>query len=239
MTNQIQQHWVIVPAAGIGQRMGADRPKQYLPLLDDTVLGVTLAKLVAGIQPQAVVLALNPEDTIWPSIAKPDVEIIETEGGSERCDSVFNALTALQHRAKSDDWVWVHDAARPCVRVDDLQALSQSLPQQADGMLMAARMTDTVKQANAAQQAIVTVDRNQLWRALTPQVFRYGLLYSALQSVLKHGQQVTDDAQAMELSGYKPALFEGSPDNIKITSPGDLELAELYLSRQIAEEEAK
>lgn len=229
--NESVTHWVVVPAAGSGRRMELDTPKQYLPLAGRTVLGVTLERLVRGIRPRAVVVALGAADERWETIDKPAGEILAVAGGEARCHSVMNALEALKDRAGADDWVWVHDAARPCVRVEDLERLAAAVAGHPVGGLLALKMTDTVKQADEDGVA-ATVDRSRLWRALTPQVFRYGLLREALRRANEAGRQVTDEAQAMELAGCKPRLVEGSADNIKITAPGDLEIAEVYLARQ-------
>ena len=226
------KNWVIVPAAGIGQRMATELPKQYLPLSGCTVLGIVLKKLAMGILPNAIIVAINAEDPIWTSIAKPDVSIIVANGGHERCHSVLNALRALEGKADADDWVWVHDAARPCVRVEDLQNLSKAIEHNPVGGLLAIKMTDTVKQANADLCVETSVDRDVLWRAVTPQVFRYTHLLNALDLAIEQGIHVTDEAQAMERQGHHPQLIECDADNIKITSPGDLELAEFYLQQQ-------
>jgi 2-C-methyl-D-erythritol 4-phosphate cytidylyltransferase len=141
-------------------------------------------------------------------------------------------LQGLADKVALDDWVWVHDAARPCVRTEDLQRLRQRVESHPVGGLLALKMTDTVKQADDQEAVAATMDRSVLWRALTPQVFRYGLLLEALRRSLESGHRVTDEAQSMELAGHKPLLVEGSADNIKITSPGDLQVAELFLRRQ-------
>ncbi|MBN1380010.1 MAG: 2-C-methyl-D-erythritol 4-phosphate cytidylyltransferase [Gammaproteobacteria bacterium] len=229
------RHWVLVPAAGSGSRMHSDKPKQYLNLNGLPVLSHSLLRLQQGVQPAAIVVVLRPDDPDWPHIKKPDCEIIITEGGPARCDSVLNGLRALQNQAADDDWIWVHDAARPCVRVEDLKQLNKTIYQHAVGGLLALPITDTVKQSNEQRQSIATVDRSRLWRALTPQVFHYRLLLDALIAASQAGQQVTDEAQAIELSGLKPLLVEGQPDNIKITRQEDMAIAELYLNRQAAQ----
>jgi 2-C-methyl-D-erythritol 4-phosphate cytidylyltransferase len=226
------RHWVIVPAAGSGRRMSSRKPKQYLTINGLPVLSHSLARLQQGIQPAAIVVVLSPDDLEWPAIDKPAVEIVTVDGGQERCDSVLNGLHALQNLSADNDWVWVHDAARPCVRVQDLFLLKQAIINHEVGGLLAVRMTDTVKQSDNHQQSITTVDRSNLWRALTPQVFRYRVLLEALTEALQRGDNVTDEAQAIESLGYRPCLVEGHSDNIKITHQSDLEIVGFYLKRQ-------
>lgn len=233
MSEQTDKHWVIVPAAGSGRRMGVGQAKQYFPLATSTVLAITLERLAAGIAPESIVVALSADDAHWPTINKPNIAVIRVEGGSERCYSVLNGLRALKSKAADNDWVWVHDAARPCVRTGDLGLLKHAIKEHSIGGLLALKITDTVKHADEAQTVIDTVDRDSLWRALTPQVFRYQLLLQALEKAVADGINVTDEAQAMELQGHHPLLVAGSSDNIKITTPGDLELAEFYLQQQL------
>ncbi len=228
--------WAIVPAAGVGRRMGSDCPKQYLLLNQQPILSHTLAKLAAVPAVTALVVALSPEDEYWPDIDKPDnIPLHTVNGGAERCHSVLNALTFLEGRAQDDDWVLVHDAARPCVKSQDVAALLAHIQAHPAGGLLALPMTDTVKRMVADQdvaQVATTVDRSSLWRALTPQVFRFKLLKTALTQALDNDQWVTDESQAIELAGYQPLLLTGSADNIKVTNPQDLALAALYLQQQ-------
>ena len=232
MNDQTTNHWIVIPAAGAGQRMGAELPKQYLPLANSTVLATTLQRLTEGIDAKTIVVALSPNDEYWPSINKPVTPILVTTGGQERCHSVLNGLYALRNKASDNDWVWVHDAARPCVRVSDLTKLKKAIQDHEVGGLLAAKLTDTVKQASEDQSFNKTIDRSHLWRALTPQVFRYNTLLHALEQAIEAGQYVTDEAQAIEQQGLSAKLVECHADNIKITKPGDLELAEFYLKCQ-------
>lgn len=229
------QHWVVVPAAGTGRRMLSRIPKQYLDLNGVPVLSRTLQRLHDGIQPAAIVVAIRDDDSEWPKIKKPDCRIVLTDGGRERSDSVLNGLRALNGLAADDDWIWVHDAARPCVRVDDLKKLSQEVDKHETGGLLALRATDTMKQVDDRNQCVATINRKTLWRALTPQVFRYSVLLDALEKALNAGYKVTDESQAIELLGLQPCLVEGHEDNIKITQQGDLDIAALYLRRQATE----
>lgn len=226
------KHWVIVPAAGSGSRMQSDTPKQYMPLLGLPVLSHTLVRLYDGIQPAAIVVVLAEGDHQFAKIAKPPCSIITALGGAQRCDSVLNGLQAIAGMANNDDWVWVHDAARPCVQVGDLQALADVLQTSSAGALLAVKSSDTVKQSGAKQRVSKTLDRDSIWRALTPQVFSYKQLTQALTNATQQGLQVTDESQAMELLGVEPDLVEGSADNIKITKSGDLQLAEFFMQQQ-------
>jgi len=232
LSNKIPNYWAIVPAAGSGSRMGSRRPKQYLHLHDKPIIQHTLERLclprIAGI-----VVCIAENDAYWETLTlqKP---VIRVNGGAERCHSVLNGLQALRQWAQPDDWVLVHDAARPCVRQADIEKLMTELVQHPVGGLLAVPVRDTMKRAasNAHEIEIVeTINREGLWHALTPQMFRLETLYNALQSVLNKGELVTDDAQAIEQFGLQPVLIEGHPDNIKVTHPQDLSLAELYLQQ--------
>ena len=231
--------WAIVPAAGIGRRMREQRPKQYLTIAGEPVLSLTLQRLAALPNLQGIVVALHPEDDYWSGITQPaNVAIHTVTGGDERCDSVLNALLALDKvfagMVKPQDWVLVHDAARPCVRVADMQQLLADIDRHPVGGLLALPIADTVKQTDASQTVTATLDRRFLWRALTPQVFRYAELLSALQSGIERQQTITDEAQAMEYAGHRPLLIAGHADNIKITRPEDLAMAEWFLQQQQA-----
>lgn len=218
--------------------MGGECPKQYLPLLGMPVIAQTLARLSQLPALQAIVVALHAEDRYWANTPKPDCpSIITVNGGEQRCHSVYNGLLALADQAYDLDWVLVHDAARPCVRVADIESLLTAVNEQGIGGLLATRITDTVKRGDDGFPASVveTIDRNCLWRAFTPQVFRYGVLRLALKSAIDSGEPVTDEAHAVERMGQRPLLVEGGADNIKITHPQDLRIAEFYLRQQAAE----
>ncbi len=230
-----KQFWVVIPAAGIGRRMQADRPKQYLPLLEKTVIEHTLDRLLAAEAVTGAILSISEDDTYWRELGyHSEKPLLVAGGGNERCDSVLNALVLL--RQEIDDaksvWVLVHDAARPCVRAEDIAQLINRASLSDDGGLLALPVRDTMKRSDEAQRVNKTVDRNGLWHALTPQMFRLDLLIGALHQAEENHQVVTDDASAMELAGYYPMLIEAHEDNIKITRAFDLQLAELFLLNQ-------
>jgi len=222
--------WAVVPAAGVGARMQAERPKQYLPLLGRCVIEHTLQRLLAHPCISAAVVAISSDDDWWPEIKiATDKPLWLAEGGDERCHSVLNALQALSVQAADQDWVLVHDAARPCLRSEDIDELIRRCEVHPVGGLLAVPVKDTLKRADAARNVRETVNRNRLWHAQTPQMFRLGELRDALQQALDANALVTDEASAMERVGHAPLLVEGHVDNIKITHPEDLALAELYL----------
>ncbi|MFY9179341.1 MAG: 2-C-methyl-D-erythritol 4-phosphate cytidylyltransferase [Venatoribacter sp.] len=225
--------WPILPAAGVGSRMQADRPKQYLLLRNRYLIDHTLDAILTYPKFPQAVLVLSKEDDYWPSSAyASSAAIIRAEGGRERCHSVLNGLTALAGLAQADDWVLVHDVARPCLRHSDIDKLLQGVGA-ASGAILASPVRDTMKRGhwhNGTWQIKHTVEREQLWHALTPQVFRYQALLQALEQSLQQGIVITDEASAMEAQGHAVNLVEGRADNIKVTRPEDLALAELFLN---------
>ena len=224
--------WGVVPAAGVGKRMQSDRPKQYLLLGGQTVIEQTLFQLLQADCFAGIAVAISLEDPYWPTLpCSKQEKIIRAEGGQERVDSVLSALNALADKASDDDWVLVHDAARPCIKVADIHRLINTLKSDPVGGILALPSHDTLK--NVMQGQIVdSVDRNRVWRALTPQMFRYGALKKVLQLAVEKGQVVTDEASAFELNGFQPKIVEGQPGNIKITRPEDLILAKFYLEQE-------
>ncbi len=230
---ELVQCWAVVPAAGTGSRMGANIPKQYLPLGGSTIIGHTLQRLASSSCIAGIVVAVGADDEWWPT-AKPDIgkPLVVVTGGAERCHSVLNATNKLITMGLRDEWVLVHDAARPCVRVTDIEKLVSTLHNSSAGGLLGAPVNDTVKRADGGGNIVATVDREGLWRALTPQMFRLQLLHDALASAISTRELVTDEASAMELAGYTPQLVEGHADNIKITRPADLAMAEFFLQQQ-------
>jgi len=227
-------YWAIVPAAGSGSRMGAPRPKQYLRLGNQTVLEHTLDTLLGIDSLAGLVLVIAPADVHWPAIQPRYAErpLEAVIGGAERYQSVLNGLDALGGRAAADDWVLVHDAARPCVRHEDIRALMAAMNADSDGGLLGVTVADTMKRVDADGRVAATIERRGLWHALTPQMFRYGQLHAALRQAVARRSAVTDEASAMELAGYRPRMVQGHRDNIKITLPADLELAAFFLGKK-------
>lgn len=225
--------WAVVPAAGIGQRMQSDIPKQYLSLHGATVLELTLNRLLSVDAVKGLVIALQQHDEHWSSLQiNSDKPVLVAEGGAERSDSVLNALHTLAQVDGFDetsDWVLVHDAVRPCVRVSDIESLIAEVGDNESGGLLALPVRDTMKRQGIEPVVQDTVDRQGLWHALTPQLFPYRLLCDALSKALEKGFTITDESSAMESAGFCPLLVQGHEDNIKITRPDDLRLAELYL----------
>ena len=213
--------------------MQADRPKQYLEIDGRPLIEYAITRLIADPHVEGVVVAISPDDEYWPALEiclnKP---LWVVEGGVERCHSVLNALQELATHAKEDDWVLVHDAARPCVRAEDIAHLIEQLTNDAVGGLLAVPVRDTMKRAEPNRRVITTEARQGLWHALTPQMFRFGKLRHALEQAIEDEALVTDEASAMELADYEPLLVEGHADNIKVTRPEDLTLAAFYLHQQ-------
>jgi 2-C-methyl-D-erythritol 4-phosphate cytidylyltransferase len=229
-------HWSIIPAAGVGKRMGAAVPKQYLELAGRPVIDHTLERILLHPRIDGVYIALGAEDGWWQDSEYADhPDLVRVTGGEERCHSVLNALEALSQRARPEDWVLVHDAARPCVRRADITRLVDGLKDQPVGGLLGMPVRDTMKRTDADGVIHETVDRENLWHAFTPQMFRVGMLHDALSRALAAGVLVTDEASAMEWAGHRPVMVAGSPDNLKITRPEDLALAAFYLEAQAGE----
>ncbi len=223
--------WAVVPAAGVGKRMNADRPKQYLELAGLTVIEQTLSRLLKADVFAAIAVAISAEDPYWPELTiARHPQIITAPGGKERADSVLSGLQSIRDKAQDDDWVLVHDAARPCLTSEDVRKLIDSLKDDEVGGILALSSHDTLKNVDGSQ-ILGTLDRRHIWRALTPQMFRYGLLKSALEQTAGDSR-VTDEASALEIQGLTPKIVEGRPDNIKITRPEDLALAQFYLDQQ-------
>jgi 2-C-methyl-D-erythritol 4-phosphate cytidylyltransferase len=230
MTDAVK-FWAIVPAAGVGKRMQADRPKQYLPLAGKTVLEQTLNRLLQSDVFSAIAVAISKEDPYWPELAFSNhKKIMTAAGGKERADSVLSALKSLREQASDDDWVLVHDAARPCLTSADIHRLIETLKNDDVGGILALSSHDTLKKVDGLQ-ITQTIDRSVIWRALTPQMFRYGMLKQALEQA-EGNPEVTDEASALEMQGLQPKIVEGRPDNIKITRPEDLALAQFYMEQQ-------
>jgi 2-C-methyl-D-erythritol 4-phosphate cytidylyltransferase len=223
--------WGIVPAAGVGKRMNADRPKQYLLLSEKTVIEHTLTRLIDTQVFERIIVAISEGDPYWNELLISTHEkIVRAKGGKERADSVLNALAAIENQADENDWVLVHDAARPCITIDDIHTLISTLQNDEVGGILALSSHDTLKDVEGLQ-ILGTHDRNRIWRALTPQMFRYGALKTALE-INQGNNAITDESSALEMQGFSPKIVEGRSDNIKITRPEDLALAQFYLAQQ-------
>lgn len=261
--------WCIVPAAGVGKRMGGPTSKQYMTfpavttlranstrsfgsdtriaydtdveLSSDcesqatpiTIIETTLQRLLSIECIETIVVSVGAEDELWAKLnisMHPKIE--HTRGGDQRCHSVLNGLIKLKQWAADKDWVLVHDVARPCVRSADIERLIREVTRNSEGGVLGYPVRDTMKRTNDKGRIIETVERNQLWHAMTPQMFRVGPLLSALQACLAEGLVVTDESAAMERVGISPILVEGAFDNIKITRSEDLQLAALIIATQ-------
>ena len=264
------RYWLVMPAAGVGRRFGHTKPKQYAPLQGRTVIEWALAPFLTDPRCAGASVSLASDDPYWGEVADRLVklpgrtaEIMVADGGAERSQSVRRGLEALATRATADDWVLVHDAARPCLSAHDLQQLLDRVGSHRVGGILATPAADTLKRASVEAHRAVpsatgptptaasavtstipaqpggassgpeidqTVDRAGLWRALTPQMFRYKMLSDALDRALASGRLPTDEAQALEWTGEHPVLVQGSAANIKITSADDPVLAAALLN---------
>jgi len=217
--------WAVIPAAGVGARMAADRPKQYLQLGGRTILEHSLGCFLDHPGLKGLVVSVAMDDPYWPTLACAAApRIVRVAGGEERSGSVLNALLYLHGQgASDDDWVLVHDAARPNLSRDDLDKLLFELADDSVGGLLAVPARDTLKRADKHGRVLETVDRTPIWQAYTPQMFHLGALHRALADSLVSDVVITDEASAMEWAGHAPRLIEGRSDNLKVTRPEDLE----------------
>lgn len=215
----------VVAAAGVGARMQADKPKQYLTLLGKTLLEHTLDVLLAYPAISKIILVVSKDDPYIAGLTL-DEKIYLVEGGNTRAESVLNGLKAIDDE---NAWVLVHDAARPCLQHADMDKLLAIHDDH--GAILAIWAVDTIKRTDNQQRIIATEDRSQLWQAQTPQFFRATLLKKSLETALQQGVEITDEASAMEHAGFRPHLVAGRSDNLKVTRPEDLALAEFYLTR--------
>ncbi|NYT52016.1 MAG: 2-C-methyl-D-erythritol 4-phosphate cytidylyltransferase [Candidatus Vesicomyosocius endoextente] len=235
-------YYLIIPAGGIGTRMHYEKnninnkikiAKQYLKLDNGlTILDQTLKILLSIDQIKGCIIVLVNKDHLFTkSIFNNHSKLITTViGGKERMNSVFNGLKALTDFAKDDDWVLVHDSVRPCVKVSEIINLMNQLEHHETGGLLATKVIDTIKQANN-NIVNTTIDRSNLWQAQTPQMYRFGVLLKALNTVINDGINITDEASAIEYLRLKSVLVKSSKSNIKITNSEDLELANFYLTQ--------
>jgi len=221
--------------------MGSATPKQYLTIAGQPLLLHALRRLSAVEKIEKIVVVIHPKDRHWAELAEQIAaefadRIMTVQGGDERYHSVLNALTALTGMAEANDWVMVHDAVRPCVLPVDIEKLIEQLADHSVGGLLGAVVDNTLKRVDSQLQVIETVDRDSYWNALTPQMFRFGLLRESIEAVVASGAQVTDEAAAIEVAGFSPLMVAGSKDNIKITHEADLVLANQILTKQAGDD---
>jgi 2-C-methyl-D-erythritol 4-phosphate cytidylyltransferase len=231
------RHWAVIPAAGSGMRMGSSIPKQYLSLAGRPVIERVVDLLLAEPAIAGVTVAVAADDPYWkrylPGSWQKPVRI--ASGGETRAHTVLNALLTLDDELEAQDWVLVHDAARPCLHPRDLAKLLQSVGDDPVGGILATPVADTLKRVDEDRLVTATPDRSDLWRAFTPQMFRYGLLKEALQAALAASEPPSDEAGAMERLHKPVKVVEGRGDNIKITRPDDIALAEAILAHRAGE----
>lgn len=232
---QVLKFIAIVPAAGVGKRMKADCPKQYLRINNETILSHTVMKLLSHPAIDQVILALGADDQYFAeSQLAHHKDIIRVSGGAARVDSVLSGLRAVD--GSKYPWVLVHDAARPCVSHDDIDKLISQCLSHNSGGILAAPVRDTMKRGvctkNSTNSIENTVEREQLWHALTPQLYKTDELMLAIEKALVNKQVITDEASAIEQANLPSLLVSGSSENIKITHPDDLALAEFYINKQ-------
>ncbi len=228
----------LVPAAGVGQRFGAPCPKQYVDLAGQTVLQHTINRLLSIPEIDLLLIVVSPEDAyiddVYPLAKTPERVHILRCGGASRALTVKNGITAARNQfaVQDDDWILVHDAARCCVKPESVQSLITAVRDDAVGGLLALPVSDTLKRANEQGRVNQTVDRAGMWQAQTPQMFRCGMLYQALEAA--DLTRVTDEASAVEGQGFAPLLITGNVQNLKITTPQDLALARFFLFEEQA-----
>ena len=222
--------WAVIPAAGVGKRYSSDIPKQYLPLSGIPVLLHSINKLVKLDEIEEILVVLNPEDTFWEKLNFSHPKVKAIHGGLQRCNSVNSALEELSGKAKKGDWVLVHDAVRPCISDSDLKKITSIVNDEEVGGLLAFPILDTIKEVGENLEVQKTIPRENLWSAMTPQIFRYEVLKQALDAAIMAGESVTDEASAIEAIGLTPRIIQGEKTNIKITHPSDMVLAESIIN---------
>lgn len=222
----------LIPAAGQSVRFGGTTLKQYASLLGKPVIAHSIEAVRRHPYVTAVTVALAPDDGIYQELVQPDYpEVNSVHGGDSRAQTVLNGLHYIRSRDDKCRWVLVHDAARPCLSFESLDALMRQGQESEDGAILAIPVTDTLKFQSSADRIENTVDRSGLWAAQTPQLFPLHSLLRNLQAAIDFGQPPTDEAEAMERAGVCPRLVKGSTRNIKITGPDDLLLAEFILQQ--------
>ena len=228
------RYWAVIPAAGSGARMGSSIPKQYLSLAGRPVIEHVLGILLGEPRIAGITVAVASDDPYWQRyLLSPRSKPLQiANGGETRAHSVLNSLMTLRDELDDEDWVLVHDAARPCLHPRDLALLLQVVGDDAVGGILATPVADTLKRVDEERHITATPARNDVWRAFTPQMFRYRLLMEALESAIRDGEAPSDEAAAMERQRHSVQVVEGRSDNIKITRPDDIALAEAILKHR-------
>jgi len=225
--------WAVVPAAGQGRRVGSVVPKQYLEIAGAPVLAHSLNRLAEIQQIDAIFVGISKVDRYWEKLVLPqDMQVACYTGGQSRAETVWLGLETLKEYASAEDWVLVHDAARPCVEASQIEALISAVVPSFEGGLLAAPISDTVKIANQDLTTRQTMNRTMLWRAQTPQLFQFPVLSAALDAVADDFESISDEAVAVEKLGLNPLIVRSTERNLKITNKEDLELAEFLLAKQ-------
>jgi 2-C-methyl-D-erythritol 4-phosphate cytidylyltransferase len=225
--------WVVIAAGGSGKRMKRRVPKQYLEISGKTVIERTMDAFLNHEVISGVVVVTPADDTRWESVTPTHPKFLcRIEGGAERCDSVLAGLNVLQAHVGTDDWVLVHDAARPCISKALIDKLVKKVMRHPIGGILGLPVTDSIKRTDPRDGIIQSVSRERMWRAQTPQMFRLHALRTALNDLKQRNVIVTDEASAMEFMGMRPLMVKGSESNLKITTPSDLPLAEYFLEAE-------
>lgn len=226
--------WAIIPAGGIGERMGCEIPKQYLKIHGVPILHHTISRICECPDVDGVAIGISEDDRYWVSESFENLKIVGTyQGGVLRSDTVLNGMKYLHSvtEVAPDDWVLVHDAVRPCILQQDLKNLIRCANKNMKGAVLGGKLIDTLKAVNEVDAIQKTMDRERCWRAFTPQMFPIDVLMKAMETAIGSGQQLTDESMAMERLGVYPQLIEGHSSNIKITTPLDIELMEMLLKK--------
>ena len=231
MSIRAQKYFCVVVAAGIGQRMRGVVPKQYLPLANRTLLEWSVKPFLALPEIEQVVVVLSANDPWFPGlILAQHPKIKAVVGGLERYQSVLSGLKALSTKANENDWVMVHDAARPNITLEDLEQLISTVGDHAIGGLLGVPVSDSLKYIDQQHTVVNEVARESIWRALTPQMFRFNLLLTSLQTLAEQGISVSDEASALGRFGHQCLMVLGRSDNIKVTTPADYEMMEKLMA---------
>lgn len=232
--NYSSKYFAIIPAAGKSYRMETTVAKPFLRLKDKTIIEYSINPFLACSLFEKIAVVVNMQDSYWKDISlQSNPKVLIAQGDEARYLSVFNGLLALDGIAQSEDWILVHDAARPCIKIELILKLIEQVQEHSVGGILTIKGRDTIKQASDGK-IFRTIDRNDVWFAQTPQMFRYGKLYTALQNAIESKLPITDEAQAIEMLGLHPVMVEGCSSNIKVTYPEDLPLAEFYLEQNFS-----